>query len=86
MGSKDSNYQIVYRGETLQTMIPGQWVFFQRPKECGGGYWLGKTYEDSFWFELERPVSLSDGLSYLIVCTKVEATSHEFDANYSLFD
>lgn len=86
MGSKDSNYQIVYRGEALQTMIPGQWVFFQRPIEYGGGFWLGKTYEDSFWIELERPVSLSDGLYYLNVCTRVEATSHEFDANYSLFD
>lgn len=43
MGKKDSNYQIVYRGEGLKNFIPGGWVFFQRPKECGGGYWLGRT-------------------------------------------
>lgn len=47
---------------------------------------MGRTYDDFFWLELEYPVSLSDGLGYLIVITKVEATSHEFDANYSLFD
>ncbi|MDL9505422.1 hypothetical protein QS265_23445 [Escherichia coli] len=28
MGVKDSNYQIVYRGEVLDHLIPGQWVFF----------------------------------------------------------
>ncbi|HHO9698589.1 TPA: hypothetical protein ACRZGO_001230 [Citrobacter braakii] len=86
MGSKDNKYQIVYRGQTLETIIPGQWVFFQRPKECGGGYWMGRTYDDCFWLESDYPVSLSDGLGYLIVITKVESTSHEFDANYSLFD
>ena len=46
MGLKDSNYQIVYRGETLQNFKPGQYVFFQRLKEYGGGYWLGRTHED----------------------------------------
>ncbi len=37
MGGKDSNFKVVYRGETLQNFIDGGWVFFQRPKECGGG-------------------------------------------------
>ncbi|HCL5593486.1 hypothetical protein [Enterobacter cloacae] len=86
MGSKDFKYQIIYRGDMLETIIPGQWVFFQRLKEYGGGYWLGRTYHDCFWFELDRPVSLSDGLDYLMLLTKVEATSQEFDANYSLFN
>ncbi|EGT0646151.1 hypothetical protein MJ717_001900 [Cronobacter sakazakii] len=86
MGSKDLKYQVVYRGDKLETIIPGQWVFFQRLKEYGGGYWFGKTYDDCFWFEIERPVSLAEGLDYLILITKVQATSHEFDANYSLFD
>lgn len=86
MGSNDFKYQIVYRGDMLETIIPGQCVFFQRLKEYGGDYWLGRTYSDCFWFELDRPVSLSDGLDYLMPLTKVEATSHEFDANYSLFD
>ena len=51
MGVKDSNYQIVYRGEVLDHLIPSQWVFFQRLKSYGGGYWLGRTYQDflSVW-------------------------------------
>ncbi|EIR5043738.1 hypothetical protein LW649_002868 [Salmonella enterica] len=36
MGNKDSNYQIVYRGEGLKNFIPGGWVFFQRPKIVAG--------------------------------------------------
>jgi hypothetical protein len=86
MGKKDSNYQIVYRGEGLKNFISGGWVFFQRPKECGGGYWLGRTYDDCFWLELEKPVSLSDGLGYLLVVNSVEKRSDEFDDNFSLFD
>lgn len=62
MGKKDSNHQIIYRGQVLERFTPGGWVFFQRPKECGGGFWLGRTYEDCFWLELEFPVSLYDGL------------------------
>lgn len=37
MGGKDSNYQIVYRGETLNNFVPGGYVFFQRLKKYGGG-------------------------------------------------
>lgn len=63
MGSKDSNYQVVYRYEPLMKYVPGGWVLFQRPKSCGGGFWLGKTYDGVFMLELERPVPLSEGLS-----------------------
>lgn len=86
MGKKDSNHQIIYRGQVLERFTPGGWVFFQRPKECGGGFWLGRTYEDCFWLELEFPVSLYDGLGFLMEVTRVELRSDEFDANYSLFD
>ncbi|STT06551.1 Uncharacterised protein [Klebsiella pneumoniae] len=55
MGSKDSNYQVVYRYEPLMKYVPGGWVLFQRPKSCGGGFWLGKTYDGVFMLELERP-------------------------------
>ncbi|MEH3915684.1 hypothetical protein POX10_23570, partial [Klebsiella pneumoniae] len=48
MGGKDTSYQIVYRGETLKHFKPGQCVFFQREREYGGGYWLGKTHVDGF--------------------------------------
>ncbi|EAU0361833.1 hypothetical protein BZH78_19280 [Salmonella enterica] len=78
MGGKDSNYQIVYRGETLQCLKPGQYVFFQRLKEYGGGFWLGKTYEDGFEFVLEWPTSLSEGLLYLMSLERMEANYLEF--------
>jgi len=85
MGGKDSNYQVVYRGEVLEHFKPGGWVFFQRPVECGGGYWLGRTYDDVFMIEYERPVSLNEGMIFLIRLTEVEAKNNDFDPNYSLF-
>lgn len=53
--------------ETLNYFKPGGYVFFQRLKEYGGGYWLGKIYEDGFEFVLERPTSLSEGIKHLLV-------------------
>lgn len=84
MGGKDSNYQVVYRGETLEQYKPGGWVFFQRLKEYGGGYWLGRTYEDCFWLELERPTSLHAGLVYLVRLNTVAARSDTFDDDFTL--
>ncbi|MFY0176219.1 hypothetical protein [Raoultella ornithinolytica] len=78
MGGKDANYQVVYRGETLQKFNPGQYVFFQRAKEYGGGYWLGKTHVDGFEFVLDKPTSLGDGLQYILLLTSVEAEFMEF--------
>jgi len=66
MGGKDSNYQIVYRDECLQNYVPGGWVLFQRMKEYGGGFWLGKTFDGLFALELDHPVSLHDGIVYII--------------------
>ncbi|EOL9134226.1 hypothetical protein WIC93_17725 [Enterobacter cloacae] len=85
MGVSDSKFQVVYRGEVLDNFKPGGWVFFQRPKECGGGYWLGRTYHGVFIIEYERPVSLNEGMIYLARLTEVEAKSNEFDANFPLF-
>ncbi|WP_395303532.1 hypothetical protein [Enterobacter sp. ECC-019] len=39
---------------------------FQRLHDCGGGFWLGRIYDDCFLFEFERPVSLNDGMAYMI--------------------
>jgi len=64
MTGSDINYQIVHRGESLTDYMPGL-VFFQRPKENGGGFWLGRTFDGIFWFEIYEPVSLSPGLIYL---------------------
>ncbi|WP_313188941.1 hypothetical protein [Pantoea sp.] len=65
MAGKDDSYQIVYRGDYLEYFHPGGWVFFQRPKEAGGGFWLGRTYDFVFIIELPRPVSLREGIIYL---------------------
>jgi len=40
-------------------------VFFQRSKENGGGFWLGRTFDGVFWLKISAPVSLSQGLLYL---------------------
>lgn len=86
MGGKDSNYQVVLRGETLERFVPGGYVFIQRAKVYGGGFWLIKTYNNPWcsWFVLERPVSLNEGLNYLIVSEAVEAKSHLFDDDFTL--
>ncbi|HEJ0157919.1 TPA: hypothetical protein SLO89_004306 [Klebsiella pneumoniae] len=86
MSSKDSNYQIVYRGEMLNHFKPGQCVFFQREKEYGGGYWLGKTHVDGFEFLLERPISLREGLAFLLTLSTVEARYLEFVDNIDDFN
>lgn len=85
MAGHDLDFQVVYRGKTLEYYRPGGWVFFQRPKECGGGYWLGRTFDGVFMIEYERPVSLNDGMDFLASMKKIEAVSEEFDPNYSLF-
>lgn len=66
MGSKDGGYDILYRGETRDYIPPGRLIFFQRPKEYGGGYWLGRAYDDALIFEILRPVSLSEGIDHII--------------------
>lgn len=65
MAGSDANYQIVYRGDNLECFHSGGWVFFQRPKHAGGGFWLGRTYDFVFMIELPRPVSLYKGIIYL---------------------
>lgn len=83
MANTDSNYQIIYRGERLEHFFSGGWVFFQRLKEYGGGYWLGQTFEDGFVFGIERPVSLNEGLRYLMVVNSV-ANQPDFDDDFKL--
>lgn len=90
MGVKDSNYQVVKRGESLPRFVDGGWVFFQRLKEYGGGFWVGRTYSDAFIFGIEKPVSLIEGMQFMIAVNSAEARSMEFitaedDPNLSLF-
>ncbi|NQD64233.1 hypothetical protein HP459_22950 [Enterobacter sp. CM29] len=84
MGGKDSNYQVVYRGEKLERFIPGGWVFFQRSKESGGGYWFGRTYDYVFMLEFDQPTSLHEGIKYIVIAENVEAKSHIFDDDFIL--
>lgn len=72
MATPENNYQVVYRGEYLKNFKPGGWVFFQRAKEHGGGYWLGRTYEGVFIIEYERPISLHDGIGFVMLVTEME--------------
>lgn len=84
MGAPDANYQVVYRGEFLPRYEPGGLVLFQRSRECGGGYWLGRTFDDSFQFEINHPVSLSEGILYLIESGRVGKGFGESDAEFAL--
>ncbi|MEA4205843.1 hypothetical protein [Klebsiella pneumoniae] len=84
MGSKDSNYQVVYRYEPLMKYVPGGWVLFQRPKSFGGGFWLGKTYDGVFMLELERPVPLDEGIKYIIFSSRVAENFMDFDEDFRL--
>ncbi|WP_447873422.1 hypothetical protein [Serratia fonticola] len=85
MGSKDLGYDILYRGETRDYIPPGRVILIERTNECGGGYWLGKAYDNAFIFEIERPVSLSEGLGYISVLRGIEMHADEFDDNFTLF-
>jgi len=79
MGGKDSNFKVVYRGEELEHFREGEWVFFQRPKECGGGYWFGRTYSFYFWLEFEQPTSLAQGIDYLLALESIRPQLEVFD-------
>ena len=63
-------------------------MFFQRPKPCGGGFWLGKTEDGFFLFGIEWPVSLADGMTFLMARDAEEmqrSAAPENDPNYSFF-
>ncbi len=79
MGGKVNNYQVVYRGETLPCFIDGGWVLFQREKAYGGGWWCGKTFGDCYWFAFNSPVSLRQGLLYIVHYEAMEARGQYFD-------
>ena len=84
MGGKDSNYSVVYRHESLDHFIEGEWVFFQRKKEHGGGFWFGRTFPDCFWLEFERPTSLRAGLQYLLSLERLKGQENDFDDDFTL--
>lgn len=80
----DAQFDVVYRGQVMNHIIPGRAVFFQRLKEYGGGYWFGRTYSDYYEFLIERPVSLGEGIDFLIHANAVAARHMEFDDDFKL--
>ncbi|MES4614165.1 hypothetical protein V2154_16485 [Ewingella sp. CoE-038-23] len=64
MGSKVDHYIVVYRGQYEPYIAPGQYVFFQREKRYGGGFWFGVVMDGFYQFALEHPVSLGQGIEY----------------------
>lgn len=65
MGST-SNFDVIPRGEVVKHIIPGKWIFIQRAKIYGGGWWFGRAYDDCFMFEFDRPTSLREGIGYIL--------------------
>lgn len=87
MGGRDSEFQVVYRGETLPYFRPGGWVMFQRSRESGGGFWLGQTFENAFIFGRPFPLAYREALLLATDFTrgKVEAPESEPDDQLPLF-
>jgi len=87
MGGRDSEFQVVYRGETLPYFCPGGWVMFQRSRESGGGFWLGQTFENAFIFGRPFPLTYREALLLVMDFTrrKVEVPESEPDDQLPLF-
>ncbi|HCW99840.1 MAG TPA: hypothetical protein DHT39_13895 [Pantoea sp.] len=87
MGGRDYNFQIVYRGEALPYFRPGGLVMFQRSRECGGGFWVGQTFENAFIFSRPFPMTYRDALllATAITTPKYQAPEPEPDDQLPLF-
>lgn len=66
MGGKDLGFDVVLHGQARNHIMPCTYVFFQRLKEHGGGFWLSHAYDDWFGFVIKEPVSLRQGIEYLM--------------------
>lgn len=85
MGKKELGFDVVYRGNTREWVTPGAYVFFQRLKEHGGGYWLGQIYDDWFGFLIDEPISLRQGMDYLMTMRDQEKDIMKFDDSMDTF-
>lgn len=87
MGGRDSEFQVVYCGESLPYFRSGGWVMFQRSRECGGGFWLGQTFENTFIFGRPFPLTYREALLLATDFTrrKVEVPESEPDDQLPLF-
>ncbi len=56
-----------------------------RLKEHGGGYWLGQIYDDWFGFVIDEPISLRQGMDYLMRVRINENDIMKFDDGLNTF-
>lgn len=75
---------VVYRGYVQPYFMPGSFVFIERLKEYGGGYWLGRVYDNFYEFCIERPVSMREGMEMLLLIKGVERNAHKFVDDFQL--
>uniref|UniRef100_A0A7M2QNE1 LF-82 n=1 Tax=feces metagenome TaxID=1861841 RepID=A0A7M2QNE1_9ZZZZ len=80
---KDSDFDIIYRGDYREFIKPGRWVFIQRSKAVGG-WWLGRAWENFFEFGPERPIALREGMDFLMAINRVEKDFLTFDDDFQL--
>lgn len=84
MGGKDLGYTVVHRGDFVESVVEGRWLIIQRAKECGGGFWLGRAYNDCFWLEFERPMSIFDCVQYVVTYGAMEQRGQVFEEEFKL--
>ncbi|STU54499.1 Uncharacterised protein [Klebsiella pneumoniae subsp. pneumoniae] len=63
MGSKDSNYQVIYRYEPLPKFVRVVGCFFSGQNPAAAGFWLGKTYDGVLCLNLIARFPWMRGLS-----------------------
>lgn len=80
---KDASYDVIHRGDYMERVIPGKWLFIQRAKEYGGGWWFGRGYDDCFMLEFEQPTSLGAGIDYILAYGRVQQLP-AFDDDFNL--
>jgi len=83
MGGSELNYDVIHRGVVQDRITPGKWIFIQRAKEYGGGWWFGRAYHDVFMFEFDHPTSLGAGIDYILLGDSVSKLP-QFDDDFQL--
>ena len=83
MGGKDLGYDVIHRGVTQDIITPGKWIFIQRAKLYGGGWWFGRAYHDVFMFEFDQPTSLGAGIDYILAYGSTKKLP-QFDDDFQL--
>ncbi|HHU1575931.1 TPA: hypothetical protein ACUA4C_004835 [Escherichia coli] len=72
----DELITIVYQGAFYDRAREGQIALIQRED---GLFWLGRTWLDSFVFELEKPVTVHEAFAFLYALQKMRRANEERD-------